>query len=140
MNNVTLSNFHFDQCFGFIAAPVLIGDNQMRDMTVTEGNNATFRCEPMSLPEELPPTQPLWKKNGVNLEFDEGRIESKNRKEDKKIMMPFINIYTILILFRYLCIRSILYTLNLLFYFPRCFNCSFSLFKYQQYQVVKYLV
>lgn len=73
----------------------------MRDMTVTEGNNATFRCEPMSLPEELPPTQPLWKKNGVNLEFDEGRIESKNRKEDKKIMMPFINIYTILILSMY---------------------------------------
>lgn len=99
VNNVTLPKFHFDHWFGFIAAPVLIGDNQMHDMTVTEGNNATFRCEAMSLSEELPPTQPLWKKNGVDLEFDEGtcRIESKKCKEDQQIMMPFINIYTILI-------------------------------------------
>lgn len=94
MNNVTLSNFHLDHCFGFIAAPVLIGDNQMHDMTVTEGNNATFRCEAMSLPEELPPTQPLWKKNGVDLEFDEGRIGSKNRKEDKQMMMGYKYFYS----------------------------------------------
>lgn len=94
VNNVTLSKFHFDHCFGFIAAPVLIGDNQMHDMTVTEGNNATFRCEAMSLPEELPPTQPLWKKNGVDLEFDEGRIGSKNRKEDKQMMIGYKYFYS----------------------------------------------
>ncbi|XP_065941031.1 neural cell adhesion molecule L1-like [Magallana gigas] len=63
------------------SAPVLIGDNQMHDMTVTEGNNATFRCEAMSLSEELPPTQPLWKKNGVDLEFDEEKyILTENSK------------------------------------------------------------
>lgn len=69
----------------------------MRDTTVTEGNNATFSCETMSLPKELPPTPPLWKKNGVNLEFDEGRIESKNHKEDISKLCRVINIYIIFI-------------------------------------------
>lgn len=48
----------------------------------------------MSMPEELPPTQPLWKKNGVDLEFDEGRIGSKNRKEDKQMMMGYKYFYS----------------------------------------------
>ncbi|XP_052685224.1 neural cell adhesion molecule L1-like [Crassostrea angulata] len=67
--------------FNVTSAPALIGDNQMHDMTVTEGNNATFRCEAISLSDELPPTQPLWKKNGVDLDFDEEKyILTENSK------------------------------------------------------------
>uniref|UniRef100_A0A8W8NA32 Ig-like domain-containing protein n=1 Tax=Magallana gigas TaxID=29159 RepID=A0A8W8NA32_MAGGI len=49
------------------SAPVLKGDNQMHDRVVVERDQATFRCEVESLPGELPPSQPLWKINGVDL-------------------------------------------------------------------------
>lgn len=44
----------------------------MQDLVVPEGQMATFRCETESLTDELPPTQPTWKKNGVDLKTDEG--------------------------------------------------------------------
>uniref|UniRef100_K1PWF2 Contactin-6 n=1 Tax=Magallana gigas TaxID=29159 RepID=K1PWF2_MAGGI len=84
------------------AAPVLIGDNQMHDMTVTEGNNATFRCEPMSLSEELPPTQPLWKKNGVDMEFDEGATPTTTVKQTE----PQTGIYIIVAFLVVVCLSS----------------------------------
>lgn len=34
----------------------------MQDLVVIKGKEATFRCEPESLPNEVPPTPPLWKK------------------------------------------------------------------------------
>lgn len=46
----------------------------MKDLMVLEGKEAMFRCEPESLPNEVPPTSPLWKKNGVDLEIDGGCI------------------------------------------------------------------
>lgn len=39
----------------------------MHDRVVVERDQATFRCEVESLPGELPPSQPLWKINGVDL-------------------------------------------------------------------------
>lgn len=58
--------------FFFTAAPILIGDNQMRDLVVSVGKKTTFRCEANSLPDELPPTLPIWKKNGMDLVIDGG--------------------------------------------------------------------
>lgn len=46
----------------------------MQDLTVLEGKEAMFRCEPESLPNEVPPTPPLWEKNGVDLQIDGGCI------------------------------------------------------------------
>lgn len=63
------------------SAPFLIGDNQMRDTNVTEGNNTIFHCEVKSLSKELPPTRPMWKKNGVDLKIDEEKyILTKNNQ------------------------------------------------------------
>lgn len=44
----------------------------MQDLVVPEGQEATFRCEAESSPDELPPTRPTWKKNGVDLKIDGG--------------------------------------------------------------------
>lgn len=56
----------------YTAAPILTGVNQMRDEIVPVGKKATFRCEAESLPNEEPPTFPIWKKNGVDLVIDGG--------------------------------------------------------------------
>lgn len=45
----------------------------MQDLVVPEGQEATFRCETESLTDELPPTRPTWKKNGVDLKIDGGK-------------------------------------------------------------------
>eukprot|EP00105_Crassostrea_gigas_P012965 XP_011429133.1 PREDICTED: V-set and immunoglobulin domain-containing protein 10-like [Crassostrea gigas] len=45
----------------------------MQDLVVPEGQGATFRCETASLTDELPPTRPTWKKNGVDLKIDGGK-------------------------------------------------------------------
>uniref|UniRef100_K1Q477 Neural cell adhesion molecule L1 n=1 Tax=Magallana gigas TaxID=29159 RepID=K1Q477_MAGGI len=55
------------------AAPILPGDNQMRDLVVPVGKNAIFRCEAESLPNEMPPTLPIWNKNGVDLVIAGGK-------------------------------------------------------------------
>lgn len=44
----------------------------MRDLVVSVGKKTTFRCEANSLPDELPPTLPIWKKNGMDLVIDGG--------------------------------------------------------------------
>lgn len=56
----------------YTAAPILTGVNQMRDLVVLVEKKATFRCEAESLPNEEPPTLPIWKKNGVDLVIDGG--------------------------------------------------------------------
>lgn len=56
----------------YTAAPILTGDNQMRDQIVPVGKKATFNCKAESLPNEEPPTFPIWKKNGVDLVIDGG--------------------------------------------------------------------
>lgn len=56
----------------FVAAPILNGDNQMKDILVSTGENATFLCNVSSLPMELPPSPPKWKKNGVDLDIGGG--------------------------------------------------------------------
>eukprot|EP00105_Crassostrea_gigas_P041624 XP_019925772.1 PREDICTED: contactin-1 [Crassostrea gigas] len=55
------------------SAPILPGDNQMRDLVVPVGKNAIFRCEAESLPNEMPPTLPIWNKNGVDLVIAGGK-------------------------------------------------------------------
>ncbi|XP_065940111.1 neural cell adhesion molecule L1-like isoform X3 [Magallana gigas] len=63
------------------SAPILPGDNQMRDLVVPVGKNAIFRCEAESLPNEMPPTLPIWNKNGVDLVIAGGKyILSENSK------------------------------------------------------------
>lgn len=67
--------------FNVTSAPILRGDNQMRDQIVPVGKKATFRCEAESLPDELPPTLPVWKKNGVDLVIDGGKyVLSESKK------------------------------------------------------------
>nr|XP_034301630.1 contactin-1 [Crassostrea gigas] len=67
--------------FNVTSAPILTGVNQMRDEIVLVGKKATFRCEAESLPNEEPPTFPIWKKNGVYLVIDGGKyIISENSK------------------------------------------------------------
>lgn len=44
----------------------------MRDLVVSVGKKTTFRCKANSLPDELPPTLPIWKKNGMDLVIDGG--------------------------------------------------------------------
>mgnify|MGYP003689982019 CR=1 FL=1 len=56
----------------FVAAPILKGDNQMKDIMVSNGENATFLCNVSSLPMELPPSPPKWKKNGLDLDIGGG--------------------------------------------------------------------
>uniref|UniRef100_K1PXT3 Contactin-5 n=1 Tax=Magallana gigas TaxID=29159 RepID=K1PXT3_MAGGI len=55
------------------AAPILPGDNQMRDLVIPVGKDAIFRCEAESLPNEMPPTLPIWNKNGVDLVIAGGK-------------------------------------------------------------------
>ncbi|XP_065940116.1 neural cell adhesion molecule L1 isoform X2 [Magallana gigas] len=55
------------------SAPILPGDNQMRDLVIPVGKDAIFRCEAESLPNELPPTLPIWNKNGVDLVIAGGK-------------------------------------------------------------------
>nr|XP_011419232.2 contactin-1 isoform X2 [Crassostrea gigas] len=55
------------------SAPILPGDNQMRDLVIPVGKDAIFRCEAESLPNEMPPTVPIWNKNGVDLVIAGGK-------------------------------------------------------------------
>eukprot|EP00105_Crassostrea_gigas_P005580 XP_011419232.1 PREDICTED: contactin-1-like isoform X1 [Crassostrea gigas] len=55
------------------SAPILPGDNQMRDLVIPVGKDAIFRCEAESLPNEMPPTLPIWNKNGVDLVIAGGK-------------------------------------------------------------------
>nr|XP_022339989.1 contactin-3-like isoform X2 [Crassostrea virginica]XP_022340078.1 contactin-3-like isoform X2 [Crassostrea virginica]XP_022340171.1 contactin-3-like isoform X2 [Crassostrea virginica] len=63
------------------SAPILVGDNQMRDIMVHVGKDAMFHCNASSLPGESPPSLPKWKKNGVDLVIDGGKyIVSENSR------------------------------------------------------------
>lgn len=44
----------------------------MRDLMIPVGKLATFRCEAVSLVDDVPPTLSIWKKNGVDLVIDRG--------------------------------------------------------------------
>uniref|UniRef100_A0A8W8NE62 Ig-like domain-containing protein n=1 Tax=Magallana gigas TaxID=29159 RepID=A0A8W8NE62_MAGGI len=67
--------------FNVTSAPILTGDNQMRDLMIPVGKLATFRCEAVSLVDDVPPTLSIWKKNGVDLVIDRGKyILSENSK------------------------------------------------------------
>lgn len=59
----------------------------MQDLMVLEGKEATFRCDAESLPNELPPTPPAWKKNGVDLEADGGCIFVWYQNDDFMIVL-----------------------------------------------------
>nr|XP_022337747.1 neural cell adhesion molecule L1-like isoform X1 [Crassostrea virginica] len=58
--------------FNVTSAPVLVGNNQMQDTTVPVGGNATFHCNVSSLSMEFPPSPPMWKINGMNLQNERG--------------------------------------------------------------------
>ena len=58
--------------FMLTAAPILVGDNKMRDIMVPVGKDAMFHCDASSLPGESPPSLPKWKKNGEDLVIDGG--------------------------------------------------------------------
>jgi len=63
------------------SAPILVGDNQMRDIMVPVGKDAMFHCDASSLPGESPPSLPKWKKNGEDLVIDGGKyIVSENSR------------------------------------------------------------
>lgn len=76
--------------FNVTSAPFLSGSNQMRDLIVPEGKEATFRCQAESLPNEEPPTPPAWKKNGVDLTTDGG----KNMLREKSQVLTVNNVQT----------------------------------------------
>ena len=46
----------------------------MRDIMVPVAKDAMFHCDASSLPSESPPSLPKWKKNGVDLVIDGGKI------------------------------------------------------------------
>lgn len=50
----------------------------MLDVVVTKGKEVSFRCEAKSLSSEMPPSRPLWKKNGKNLDISKGCMDQKH--------------------------------------------------------------
>lgn len=52
----------------------------MFDVVVTKGKEVSFRCEAKSLSKEMPPSRPLWKKNGKDLNISKGCMDQKRFK------------------------------------------------------------
>lgn len=74
----------------------------MHDRVVVERDQATFRCEVESLPGELPPSQPLWKINGVDLNRGCKTNQLLEKKLSFGLKMPHTDIKAFKIFLQYI--------------------------------------